>query len=340
MVLDTKILQQAELNEAIKLLQEGEVVAFPTETVYGLGANALDSDAVAKIFEAKGRPGDNPLIVHCANTKHLAEFTREIPPKSLKLMERFWPGPLTLVFKKTERIPMIVSAGLDTVGIRIPDHSLALKLLEKIEFPLAAPSANVSGRPSPTRAEHVLFDLKGKIPAILDGGSTGWGLESTVLDCTVEPFRLLRPGGITLEELRSVTEIQFAGDIFEESTNAPRSPGMKYAHYAPNARVYLVLGQNTPAKIKELGEQYLQAGNQVGVMTWEERKDLYNNFIVLSMGTIGDLSALARNLYHLLREADRLGVQYLFIEGVMDDHLGLAIMNRLRKAANNRIIKT
>jgi len=339
-VVITRILTSNELDEAVRLLESGEVVAFPTETVYGLGANALNSKAVAKIFEAKGRPGDNPLIVHCANQNQIFEFTREIPQEAFKLMERFWPGPLTLVFKRTDRIPKIVSAGLDTVGIRIPDHPLALRLLDKTGFPLAAPSANLSGKPSPTRAEHVYSDLDGKIPAILDGGPTGWGLESTVLDCTVSPFRLLRPGGVTLEELRGFGKIQFAGDILEEMTDAPRSPGMKYEHYAPEAKVHLVLGENTPAKIKKLGEDYVRAGNKVGVMTWEERKHLYGDFTILSMGSMGDLNRFAVNLYHLLREADRLGVQQLFVEGVKDDHLGLAIMNRLRKAANNRIIKT
>lgn len=340
MAVKTKIIQAEELQAAVELLARGEVVAFPTETVYGLGANALDERAVTKIFEAKGRPGDNPLIVHCSDQNEVETYVAEIPPAARLLMERFWPGPLTLVLKKGENIPLLVTAGLPSVGVRVPDHALALELLKATGFPLAAPSANLSGKPSPTRAEHVLADLGGRIPAILDGGETGWGLESTVLDCTVEPFRLLRPGGVTLEELRSITPIQLGGGIDPEHGDAPRSPGMKYQHYAPEALVYLVLGEGTPEKINKLSEEYLKNGQKVGVMTWNERTALYPKLSVLPMGPEGDLNALGHQLYHLLREADRLSLDVLFIEGVNEEHLGLAIMNRLRKAANNREIRT
>ncbi|MDI9440549.1 MAG: threonylcarbamoyl-AMP synthase [Firmicutes bacterium] len=336
MALETKILTATELDQAVDLLTRGEVVAFPTETVYGLGANALDSQAVEKIFVVKGRPADNPLIVHLHSPEQLEPLVECVPEKAKMLMDRFWPGPLTLVLPKTERVPEIVSAGLSTVGVRIPVHPLALQLLERLPFPLAAPSANISGRPSPTRAEHVWADLKGRIPAILDGGPTGRGVESTVLDCTVEPFRLLRPGGVTLEELRQYVPVEAE----DGEPQVPRSPGMKYSHYAPDAQVFLVVGGRSAEKINELSEQYLREGRRVGIMTWDERVELFPALVPLSMGPNGDLAHLAGQLYHLLREADRLGIDVLFVEGVSEQHLGLAIMNRLRKAAENRVIET
>lgn len=338
-VMETQILTPDKVGQAVRLLAEGKVVAFPTETVYGLGANALDPGAVKAIFEAKGRPGDNPLIVHLSDATQVDSFVQEISAKARKLMERFWPGPLTLVLKKRDIIPTVVTAGLDTVGVRVPDHPMALELLRQTGFPLAAPSANLSGRPSPTSADHVYVDLKGKIPAILDGGQTGWGLESTVLDCTQEPFRLLRPGGVTLEELRALVPVVQSGEM-DGATEVPSSPGMKYKHYAPEATVFLVTGSGAAAKIQELSEPYILRGEAVGVMTWNERASLYPKLSVLPMGSQGDLNTLANKLYHLLRESDSLGLKVLFIEGVSEEHLGLAIMNRIRKAANGCEIKT
>jgi len=336
--LKTQLLQPEEVGRAAELLAQGEVVAFPTETVYGLGANALDPEAVAKIFAAKGRPQDNPLIVHCTGIGQVEELVRDIPPAARLLMERFWPGPLTLVLPKREVVPEVVTAGLDTVAVRVPDHPVALRLLQAVSFPLAAPSANLSGKPSPTRAEHVLQDLGGRIPAILDGGETGWGVESTVLDCTTWPFRLLRPGGVTLEQLQELVEVvsraQHAGE------EPPRSPGMKYAHYAPEAEVFLVSGPGAAGKILELSEAFEEKGLKVGVMTWAERAVLYPGLTVLSMGHEGDLPGLANKLYHLLRRADELGLKVLLVEAVGEEHLGLAIMNRLRKAAKGREIST
>ncbi|HPT83512.1 MAG TPA: L-threonylcarbamoyladenylate synthase [Limnochordia bacterium] len=334
----TELLLPGQLDRAAELLSQGEIVAFPTETVYGLGANALDPLAVAKIFQAKGRPQDNPLIVHCTGVEQVEGLVREIPPQALLLMDRFWPGPLTLVLKKGEIIPEVVTAGLDTVAVRVPDHPVALALLQAVSFPLAAPSANLSGRPSPTRAEHVLQDLQGRIPAVLDGGETGWGVESTVLDCTEYPFRLLRPGGVTLEELRELVPVSFGAA--EPGEEPPRSPGMKYAHYAPQAEVFLVSGPTAADKIQELSESFLAKGQKVGVLTWDERARLYPGLTVLSMGPEGDLPGLASRLYHLLRRADELGLEVLFAEGVPEERLGLAIMNRLRKAAKGREIIT
>lgn len=338
-VMETRILTPGDVEEAAKILAQGEIVAFPTETVYGLGANALNPRAVEKIFQAKGRPQDNPLIVHVSGQAQMEAFVQEIPDQARLLMEHFWPGPLTLVLQKAEAIPRVVTAGLATVAVRVPNHPIALELLRCTGFPLAAPSANLSGRPSPTRAEHVYADLQGKIPAILDGGETGWGLESTVLDCTTWPFRLLRPGGVTLEDLRKFVKIEYGVQPGEEQ-EIPRSPGMKYQHYAPKALVYLVTGDGAAAKILELSESCLEKGEAVGVMTWNEQAHLYPPLQVLKMGPRGDLETLARRLYHLLREADFLGLKVLFIEGVAEDHLGLAIMNRLRKAADHREIRT
>ena len=336
--MSTKVLRPDELEQAAALFAQGQVVAFPTETVYGLGANALDRQAVARIFAAKGRPQDNPLIVHCTGVEQVEKLVREIPEEARLLMERFWPGPLTLVLEKTEAVPEQVTAGLDTVAVRVPDHPVALALLQQVPFPLAAPSANLSGRPSPTKAEHVLQDLGGRIPAVVDGGATGWGVESTVLDCTESPFRVLRPGGVTVEELLQLVAVDW--QPLSKGGEPPRSPGMKYAHYAPEAEVFLVSGPGAAAKIKELSEAFLGKGQQVGVMTWEERAGLYPKLTVLSMGRQGDLPGLASKLYQLLRAADELGLKALFVEAVSEERLGLAIMNRLRKAAKGREIRT
>lgn len=335
----TKLLTPQEITQAAELLAQGEVVAFPTETVYGLGANALSPEAVARIFAAKGRPQDNPLIIHLAHANQTSQYVQEITPEVQLLIDKFWPGPLTIVLKKTKLVPEVVTGGLETVAVRVPDHPVALELLSETKFPLAAPSANISGRPSPTRAEHVLADLEGKIPAILDGGETGWGVESTVLDCTVRPFRILRPGGVTLEDLQDLVPVELSEDLGDDA-KAPRSPGMKYQHYAPEAEVYLVSGPNTTARILELSESYLQKTQAVGVMTWNERTKLYPKLTALPMGPEGDLSSLANKLYHLLRQADLLGLDVLFIESVDEERLGMAIMNRLRRAAKNREIKT
>ena len=330
--------EKKALQAAAEILQAGGRVAFPTETVYGLGANALDPEAVRGIFRAKRRPADNPLIVHLAALEQAGELAQNIPPAAVRLAKHFWPGPLTLILPKRGAVPGIVTAGLPSVAVRVPAHSLALKLLRTAGLPLAAPSANLSGRPSPTRAEHVMHDLAGRIPAVLDGGETGFGVESTVLDCTVQPFRVLRPGGLTVEQLAELVEVSVEAPAV--GTEPPRSPGMKYAHYAPEAEVFLVSGPGAAAKIQELSEGFLMKGQRVGVMTWEERAPLYPGLVVLPMGHQGDLAELASRLFHLLRQADELGLQVLFVEAVSEERLGLAIMNRLRKAAKGREIRT
>ena len=328
---------QVELGAA--LLRKGECIAFPTETVYGLGANALNEVAVAKIFLAKGRPSDNPLIVHCHDQSQLQELVTGWSRDVQILMDRFWPGPLTLVLTKREAVPANVTGGLTTVAVRIPNHPVALALLKAAALPVAAPSANISGKPSPTRAEHVWQDLNGRIPAIIDGGPTGGGLESTVLDCTSRPFRLLRPGGITVEQLEEFGPILVDPGVHQGQTENPRSPGMKYKHYAPNAQVVLVTGARIQAGIQEQAEYYQGQNLKVGILAFSESAGKYNA-PVLDMGPRRNLTIAAAGIYHLLRETDRLNFDVILIEGVGDEHLGLAIMNRFRKAAGFNIIKT
>lgn len=340
MGLETVILQPDHLDPAVSLLQKGELVAFPTETVYGLGANALDPTAVNKIFVAKGRPGDNPLIVHIYDQAQVDDLVSELPQAAQELMDRFWPGPLSLVLPKSSKIGPEVSANLTTVALRMPDHPVALELLKKVGIPLAAPSANTSGKPSPTRAEHVYHDLQGKIAAIVDGGATGWGLESTVLDCTCWPFRILRPGGITLEQLQELIPIEVDPGIYQESVNQPRSPGMKYQHYAPDAKVILVEGDHVAATINELAQRPEWSQAKIGVLTTSESLGEYPGLTVLDLGSRSDQKLVASRLYHLLRLADQLRLDLVFVEGFSEAEMGMAIMNRLRRAAGYQIIES
>ncbi|AGB42350.1 Sua5/YciO/YrdC/YwlC family protein [Halobacteroides halobius DSM 5150] len=340
---ETKVFSQSEVQEAAKLLQEGRLVAFPTETVYGLGANALDPQAVEKIFAAKGRPADNPLIVHIANQNKLEELiSSELSKQAQKLIDEFWPGPLTLVLPKASKVPKITTGGLETVAVRMPKHPLAQQLIEEAQVPLAAPSANLSGRPSPTIAQHVMTDLAGRISGVVDGGQTGIGVESTVLDLSQGVPTLLRPGGVTYEQLketlkRVIIDPAVEAKIDNEAQQA-LSPGMKYKHYAPEAKVVLIEGAQTEivAKIKELirGEE-----GKIGVMATTESSHQYQNAIVKEMGSRNNLKQISMSIFKLLREFDQLGVDKIFIEGLSQSGLGLAIMNRLRKAAGYNIIK-
>lgn len=338
----SKIFTKTELNQAAKLLKEGQLVAFPTETVYGLGANALNEDAVRSIFTAKGRPADNPLIVHIAQRDRVKDLTSDsLSQAAQELMAKFWPGPLTLVLNKSEQVPEITTGGLDTVALRMPNHTLALQLIELAGLPLAAPSANLSGKPSPTLAEHVITDLAGKIAAIVDGGQTGIGVESTVLDLSGAVPTLLRPGGITYEELSTelgTVEIDPAvkTKVHYESKEAI-SPGMKYRHYAPQAEVILVEGEpdDIKVKIKELAAQE----SNVGIMVSSEYQDSYQQGLVKVMGSRNNLTEISNNLFKLLRQFDDLGVDKILIEGLPEEGLGLAIMNRLRKSAGYQIIQ-
>jgi len=334
----TRILSSKEVDLAAQLIRQGECVAFPTETVYGLGANALDERAVAKIYQAKGRPSDNPLIVHCFDQSQVKGLTMQWSGEVQRLMDKYWPGPLTLVLPKNTHIPSIVTGGLDTVALRIPDHPIALALIKYSGLPIAAPSANISGKPSPTRAEHVWQDLAGKIPAIVDGGPTGWGVESTVLDCSSTPFRLLRPGGVTLEELKAIAPIHVEAES-PEGTETPRSPGMKYRHYSPAAQVILVVGGNIHREINRRIPEFQERGLKVAVMAWDESREHYPDIPFLGMGKKLDYNTAAARIYDLLRQADELGCDILLIQGLPNRDLGRTIMNRLEKAAGS-IIET
>ncbi|MCL4106255.1 UNVERIFIED_CONTAM: hypothetical protein GTU68_061097 [Idotea baltica] len=323
------------MAKAAAILRAGGLVAFPTETVYGLGANGLDPEAVAKIFKAKGRPQDNPLILHLSHPKQVYELAKEVPPMAERLMAEFWPGPLTLVLKRSELVSDLVTGGLDTVALRMPSHPIALALVAAAGIPIAAPSANLSGKPSPTSASHVMRDLNGRIQMILDGGSTTIGLESTVLDLTTVPPTLLRPGGIDLEALQGVL-----GQVSEHSSLSSAAgevvvaiaPGMKYQHYSPEAKVVLVVGKQDAVWIKmaELARGWKSDGKKVGAMTL--RPDGLGEADVHKYAGL-DASAVARNLFRIFREFNQENVDVIMVEGIEGDGLGRAIMNRLRKAS-------
>ncbi|RFU64265.1 L-threonylcarbamoyladenylate synthase [Bacillus sp. V59.32b] len=332
------LINYPQIRQSAQLLIENEVVAFPTETVYGLGANAKSDEAVNKIFNAKGRPTDNPLIVHIASREQLGGMVMEIPETAEKLMDAFWPGPLTLIFKeKPGQLSQLVTAGLNTVAVRMPDHPVALALIEQSGLPIAAPSANTSGKPSPTTAEHVKDDLSGKIAAIVDGGATGVGVESTVLDCTEDIPLILRPGGLPREEIEAVIGEVKVDAAMKNKTAVPKSPGMKYTHYAPKATFILVDGDLSflQGLIDEKKSQRLN----VGVFAAKEHESELKADYILAPGTSNDLHSVAAGLYDTLRKFDELGVDIIFGEVFPETGIGEAIMNRLLKAAGQQLIK-
>ncbi|WP_288480566.1 L-threonylcarbamoyladenylate synthase [Clostridium thermobutyricum] len=329
------------IKEAAECIKKDGIVAFPTETVYGLGANALKADCVKKIFEAKGRPQDNPLIIHVAS-KDIDEYVKNVPEVAKKLMEKFWPGPLTLILEKRDIVPMQTSANLNTIGIRMPNNKVALELIKESGVPIAAPSANISGRPSPTTIDVCVEDLKGKVDYIIGGEKCDVGLESTIVDCTVEPPLVLRPGGITLEMLRTIREdIQIDKGLLRNDSNfKPKAPGMKYRHYAPNAKLKIILGnrEKTIEKINEMVHNYIDAGEKVGILATEESKDSYKLGEKIVIGSYKRLDEVASNLFEALRQFNELGVDIILAEGFEEKGLGIAIMNRLNKAAGYDII--
>lgn len=326
-----------QIEEAAKLLADGEVVAFPTETVYGLGANAASDEAVNKIFEAKGRPSDNPLIVHIAHKTQLAEIVEDIPNVVDKLIDAFWPGPLTLVLrKKNHALSTKVTAGLSTVAVRVPDHPIALALIQACNLPIAAPSANTSGRPSPTVAKHVIHDLNGKIAGIIDGGSTGVGVESTVLDCTEKIPVILRPGGITKEQLEEVCGKVDVDQALISQEQAPKSPGMKYTHYAPKAPLTVVKGSRE--FIQQLVKERQRQGVKVGVLTTRENLHFYDANEVIACGERAQVETVAAHLYDTLRNFDEKDVDIIYSESFSEEGIGQAIMNRLLKAAGHQVL--
>jgi L-threonylcarbamoyladenylate synthase len=330
---------------AANIIRKGGLVAFPTETVYGLGADALNAEAVLALFAAKNRPLDNPPIIHVENIRDIAKLVQHVPPKAEKLMREFWPGPLTLVFKRAASVPEVTVAGLDTVAVRMPQHKVALALIRVSGCPIAAPSANLAGKPSPTTAKHVFEDLNGRIDAILDGGPTRIGVESTVLDVSVDPPLLLRPGGTSLEALRKVLgEVRlhpFVAAEAELPEEKARSPGMKHRHYSPKAQVVLVEG-SVPAvmsRIKKLTSDCWLEDKRVGVLATDETAWAYEADVVKSLGSRRNVDAMAANLFRLLREFDEEKVDIIIAESVPTEGLGLAVMNRLRKASGYHIIK-
>lgn len=330
------------LQQAAQIIKRGGLVAFPTETVYGLGADGFNEEAAKKIYAAKGRPSDNPLILHIAEEKQLEQIVKKIPEKAKKLMESFWPGPLTIILEKKENVPYTTTGGLDTVAIRMPDHLGALSFLKAVQTPIAAPSANTSGRPSPTKAEHVLEDMKGKIDMILDGGEVGIGIESTIIDMTSVPM-ILRPGFITQEMLE-----EKIGDVFLDPAlqnglqekERPKAPGMKYRHYAPKADLTIVEGELSRVidQINRLTAQKVSEGKKVGIIATEETKKFYKHGIIKVIGTRKKEETIAKHLYSILREFDEDKIDVIFSEAFSEKAFGQAIMNRLIKAAGHHRI--
>lgn len=340
--MQTKLLDPASdplaLRQAADLIAAGQVVGIPTETVYGLGANALDETAVRKIFAAKGRPQDNPLIVHIADADDLAALCPEAPAAAQLLAARFWPGPLTMVLPKSPRIPDVTSAGLDTVGIRLPAHPIAREIIRLAGVPVAAPSANTSGKPSTTTAQHVLRDLGGKIPAVVEGGACAVGVESTVVSLVTDRPRLLRPGGVTLEQLCAVLgEIEVDRALRERIGQETRvsAPGMKYKHYAPRAPVTVVRG--AAAAVADYIRAH--AARTAGVLCFDDCAPLFGGLTIRTFGASGDLEAQARLVFDRLREFDDTDVTEIFAQCPDDTGLGLAVANRIKKAAGFHVVE-
>ncbi len=335
-------IKDEELKEASAVIRSGGLVAFPTETVYGLGGDATNPEASRKIYAAKGRPSDNPLIVHIADFSQLRNIVAEVPQEAEKLAEAFWPGPLTMILRKNEVIPYETTGGLDTVAIRMPSHPVARAFLQDSGCMIAAPSANTSGRPSPTTAQHVWEDLHGKIEILLDGGPVGIGIESTIVDLSEERPMILRPGFITQEMLSAVL-----GDVgmdpglaSENSKQPPKAPGMRYRHYAPKADLTLVEGtmEEVISKINALTREAQAMGKSVGVLATEENKDRYVADHVIVIGQRQDEAEIARHLFDVLRQFDDLQVDLIYSESFAAAGIGQAIMNRLLKAAGHKRI--
>ena len=337
--------EQSFLDQAARLLRAGEVVAFPTETVYGLGANGMDAEASGKIYAAKGRPSDNPLILHIADFAQLDGIAKDISEDAWKIMKAFWPGPMTIVLNKKEEVPKETTGGLNTVAIRMPSHPVARELILKTGLPIAAPSANRSGRPSPTEASHVMEDMEGHIPMIIDGDKVGIGIESTIIDMTGDKPVILRPGYITPEMVDEVVSgVSIDPAILGGPMAAgmkPKAPGMKYRHYAPAGDMWLVEGDNDKvvAKINELTGEKQKEGYRVAIIGTDENIELYHADVVKNIGSRKDPESIAANLYGTLREMDQLGVQIIYGESFEEGEFYGAIRNRILKAAGYQVLK-
>ena len=347
--IDSEHIDIVKMRDAATLIREGELVAFPTETVYGLGADALRPEASAKIYEAKGRPSDNPLIVHICRFEELERIAKAVPEQARKLAEAFWPGPLTMVVWKNEKVPYTTTGGMDTVAVRMPNHPVALSLIAESGCLIAAPSANTSGKPSPTEAGHVADDMDGRIPMILDGGAVGIGIESTIVDLTEEKPMILRPGYITkqmLEEVLGEEVIIDPGILATDTTDPsqagqkPKAPGMRYKHYAPKADLVLVEGDTDKVvvEINNLVGDAQIGGKRVGVIATDETMNRYKADVVFSIGARDDEDAIAQHLYKILREFDEQDVDAIYSESFKTPRIGQAIMNRLLKAAGYQVL--
>lgn len=344
---DSKITEgepNRDLEVAADILKKGGLVAFPTETVYGLGGDALNAEASGKIYAAKGRPSDNPLIVHIADENDLSKIAKDIPEAAYKLMDVFWPGPMTMIFHKQSIVPDSTTGGLDTVAVRMPSHNVAYELIRRSGVMIAAPSANTSGRPSPTMAAHVQEDMDGKIDMIIDGGDCRYGIESTIIDMTGSVPTILRPGYITKEMIEDVIgTVEEDPAITGESVHAkPKAPGMKYTHYAPRGIMYIVEGESSNSIIRCINRRVKErqmAGCKVGVLATRYNSLAYEADEVIVIGDKQDELMISSNLYRALREFDARGVDYIFSESFAGTGLGTAIMNRLIKAAGHRVIQ-
>ena len=338
----------SQLEKAGEIIRNGRLVAFPTETVYGLGANALDEEAAKKVYEAKGRPSDNPLIVHISNLNMLDDIVTQVPEVAKKLMDAFWPGPMTLIFNKSGLVPKGTTGGLNTVAVRFPNHPIALELIEKSGVSIAAPSANLSGKPSPTMGEHVIDDLDGRIDMIIDGGMVGMGLESTIIDVTSKTPMILRPGFITYEMIKDVIgEVGVDKAILSKPTAdfKPKAPGMKYRHYAPEAdySIYRGTAEKVADKIIMLANEKADKGFKTGVITVDQHLNLYQrklnkDIMVVSLGNLDKPETIANMLFKTLRDFDKADTKFIFGEAFSQHNVGWAIMNRLTKAAGYNII--
>lgn len=335
-------IDKAAIEEAGRIIKNGGLVAFPTETVYGLGGDALSPDSSRKIYAAKGRPSDNPLIVHICRVEDMEKIVRRVPKQAYVLAEHFWPGPLTMIMKKSDVVPEETTGGLDTVAVRLPDHEIALAFIRAAGGFVAAPSANVSGRPSPTLAKYVFEDMNGKIEMLLDGGQVGIGVESTIVDLTEDIPVILRPGHITCEMLSEVI-----GDVLLDPTmlendrpEAPRAPGMKYKHYAPRGELTIVSG--SAGSVRDAIEKRLkedkEKGFRTGVIVSRDEAEVYEADAVKVTGEKEDLAAVARNLFRILREFDDEQIDRMYVQAFSREGIGQAVMNRLLKAAGHKII--
>lgn len=335
--------EEEALRKAGNIIRQGGLVAFPTETVYGLGGDALNRESSRRIYEAKGRPSDNPLIVHICRFEDIAEIASDVPEEAVRIAAAFWPGPLTMILHKSDRVPYETTGGLDTVAVRMPSHPVARKLIEYSGGYVAAPSANISGRPSPTEAKYVTEDMEGRIDMILDGGAVGIGLESTIVDLTVTPPQILRPGYVTQEMLSNVlgkvdTDVTI---LQRDSGQAPKAPGMKYRHYAPKGELTIVEGdpELVAAYMNRQAANARERGERTGIIGTREHMAQYQADVVKCLGDRADEESIARNLYSVLRQMDEEQVTRIYSESFATQGFGQAIMNRLLKAAGYRVVK-